>query len=85
MTWPGCGALGELALKGKGVLSLDNDKWEEQLPETVSIRDVTVLLSETMWNVVFGLELLEMNVASMRGPPKRLVLNESPYCVSGYI
>jgi len=67
-------------LKGKGDVELDEDKWEEQLPETVSIRDTTVLLSDKTWNVVFGFELLETNVASMRAPPKRLVLNESPYC-----
>ena len=72
-------------MKGKGVLELDDDKWEEQLPETVSIKDVMVLLSDKTWNAVFGVELLEMNVASMRGLPKRLVLNESPYCVSEYI
>ena len=72
-------------MKGKGVLELDDDKWEEQWPETVSIKDVMVLLSDKTWNAVFGVELLEMNVASMRGPPKRLVLNESPYCVSEYI
>ena len=44
------------------------------------MRDVTVLLSDKTWNVVLGFELVEMKVASIRGPPKRLVLKESPYC-----
>ena len=72
-------------MKGKEDLELNDDKWEEQLPETVSIKDVTVLLSDKTWNAVFGIELLEMNIASMRGPLKQLVLNELPYCMSEYI
>jgi len=66
-------------LNGKGDVELDLDRNVEQLVVTVEIRDETVVLSDKTWNVVFGLELLEMNVASMSAPPKRVVLNESPY------
>lgn len=66
-------------MNGKGDVELELDRSVEQLAVSMKIRDETVALSDKTWNVVIGLELLEINVASMSGPPKRVVLNESPY------
>ena len=63
----------------KGDVELELDRNVEQLAVIMEIRDETVALSDKMWNVVIGLELLEINVVSMSGPPKRVVLNESLY------
>ena len=63
----------------KGDVELELDRNVEQLAVIMEIRDETVALSDKTWNVVIGLELLEINVVSMSGPPKRVVLNESLY------
>ena len=67
-----------VALNGAGAVDeLAASPTTLQFVRTESMSEATVLLSETMKNVLFV--LFEENVASASGPPGRLVLSGRPY------
>lgn len=76
MTCSGLGADAD-SLNVDGVVELDELSEEEQLAVISVISAVTVVLSETMRNVV--LVEFDRNAAVIIGPPGRLVFEVSPY------
>ena len=78
MASSGLGEFGSLGLNAIATEDEEPELNDEQFVLMEEIRDVTVVLSERTWKVVFEEE--EIKFACAMAPPGRLELLGSPYC-----